>query len=189
MEKKEQVLTLQQKLWGVKLELPKLKKSTKGFKFKYTNLGDVEKALRPLLIKRKIGYEHSTSASSDGNILSTTIFDLESESIKVVELLIPDGVTLAGMNGYQSLGSALTYFKRYNLITGFGVLTDDDVDAQTPQKKVTPAKVTINHLDKISQLIKIGREKPTVEKYLSMYSKDMSEEQIKQAKELIFKIK
>lgn len=187
--KETKVHTLQEKLWAVKLELPKLKKETKGFKFMYTTLGDVEKALRPLLVKRKLGYEHKTRVCAQGNILVTNIFCLENENaVKTVELLIPEGVSLTGMNAYQSLGSAITYFKRYNLVTGFGVLTEDDVDAQTPQKTVKEPNKKVDHVAKMMQLVTVGRKKASLEKYYTVFSKEMDEAEQKKAKDLIAKL-
>ena len=189
-EKKPRQLNLTEKIWAIKLEIPKIKKATKGFKFKYTNLGDIEKALRPLLIKRKVGYYHSTKVDSLGsNVLQTVVFDLESDEVNIVALKIPENVTLGGMNAYQSLGSGLTYFRRYNLVTAFGILTDDDVDAAKGTTTQKTAPVKINHVEKISQLIGIGRAKSTLENYYSMYQKEMSEVDKKKAMELINKVK
>lgn len=170
------------KLWKVKQSLPKFKKATKGFKFKYTNLSDIEKGLLPLLKEHKIGYHHSIDIQDGKNVLVTTIFDLDNaDNFEVHRLLIPSEVKLAGMNDYQSLGSALTYFRRYHLVTAFGIITDEDVDAISPTVK----KTTINHVEKVKQLIAIGRAKSTLEKYFDTYKLKMSEEEEKDIKDLI----
>tara|TARA_R110000851_G_scaffold185935_2_gene335200 strand:+ start:1573 stop:2142 length:570 start_codon:yes stop_codon:yes gene_type:complete len=187
METKK-VKRLDLKIWDVKQQIPVIKKATTGFKFKYTNLGDVEKALRPILVKNKVGYRHKTIVIDSQNILKTIVFCLESDEEEHIDLLIPSGVLLTGMNGYQSLGSALTYFKRYNLLTAFGVLTDDDVDAQNPQKKVKEPEVKTDHYAQIVKLQNVGRPKSTLEKYFSMYAKDMSEDQKTKAKDFISKV-
>ena len=178
-------MKLEKKLWEIKQKLPKFKKATKGFKFKYTNLSDIEKGLLPLLEEFKIGYCHSIDIEDGKNILLTTIFDLESKLTQTHRLLIPDDVKLAGMNDYQSLGSALTYFRRYHLVVAFGILTDEDVDAITPEVK----KVSVDHVEKIKQLIAIGRAKSTLEKYLSTYEPKMSGEQSLEIKTLIQNLK
>ena len=163
------------KIWDVNLELPKIKKATKGFKFKFANLGDIEKVLKPILEKHKIGYGHSLEVENGENILVTTIFNLESEEeVSVHRLLIPKSVSLAGMNEYQALGSGITYYRRYALTTAFGIITDEDVDAITPEV----AKVSVDHVSKIRQLIGIGRAKSTLEKYLQTYEPKMSAEQV-----------
>jgi len=178
---------LSNKLWAVKLELKKIRKASKGFKFKYTNLPDVEKNLRPLLVEHKLGYRFRTTYEEYGNILELIIFDKDNKDYEEKHnMLIPKGVQLAGMNEYQSLGSGLTYFRRYLLVTAFGVITDDDVDAQQP----TAVKVVeVNHVAKIKQLIEIGRAKATLEKYYTTYSAKMTDADKKEIMQLISKVK
>jgi hypothetical protein len=170
-----------QKLWDIKNNLPKFKKASKGFKFKYTNLSDIEKGLLPVLEKYKIGYTHHLDTLAGNNVLVTTIFDLESDVKDIHRLTIPNDVKLAGMNDYQSLGSALTYFRRYHLVVAFGILTDEDVDALTP----AVAKTDIKHVEKVKQLISIGRAKSTLEKYFRTYESKMTTEDKKIISELI----
>ena len=178
-------MKLEKKMWEIKQKLPKFKKATKGFKFKYTNLSDIEKGLLPLLVESKIGYCHNIDIEDGKNILLTTIFDLESELTQTHRLIIPDDVKLAGMNDYQSLGSALTYFRRYHLVVAFGILTDEDVDALTPEV----AKTTANHVEKVKQLISIGRAKSTLEKYKKTYESKMTDAEIKEIESLIKDLK
>tara|TARA_R110000787_G_scaffold62331_2_gene141032 strand:+ start:2348 stop:2887 length:540 start_codon:yes stop_codon:yes gene_type:complete len=173
------------KLWEIKAKLPKFKKATKGFKFKYTNLSDIEKGLKPLLLENRIGYAHSIDVDGGKNVLVTTIFDLDSGASQKHRLVIPEAVKLAGMNDYQSLGSALTYFRRYHLVVAFGILTDEDVDAI--QEPIPQA--VVNHVEKIKQLIKIGRAKTTLEKYYTTYKPKMSPAQMTDIEELIKNIK
>lgn len=173
------------KIWEVNLELPKIKKASKGFKFKFANLGDIEKVLKPILAKYKIGYGHSLEVEDGANILVTTIFDLEGDEISTHRLLIPDSVKLAGMNDYQSLGSGITYYRRYGITTAFGIITDEDVDAVVPEV----IKVSVDHVEKVKQLIGIGRAKSTLEKYLQTYEPKMSVEQADEIKSLIKNLK
>lgn len=173
------------KIWEVNQALPIMKKASKGFKFKYTNLSDIEKKLKPMLSEKKIGYQHSLDIVGDSNVLVTTIFDLESEETQTHKLLIPPAVKLAGMNDYQSLGSALTYFRRYHLVVSFGILTDEDVDAIQEKTK----SVSINHVEKVKQLIQIGRAKSTLEKYFTTYKGKMSKEEVLEVQKLIKELK
>jgi len=179
------MVKLKKKIWEVNQALPIMKKASKGFKFKYTNLSDIEKKLKPMLVDKKIGYQHSLDIQGDSNVLVTTIFDLEGEEQQVHKLVIPPAVKLAGMNDYQSLGSALTYFRRYHLVTAFGILTDEDVDAVQEAVK----KVAINHVEKVQQLIKIGRAKSTLEKYFSTYTDKMSDVEKTEIQKLIKELK
>lgn len=156
---------LTMKIWEVKKALPTLKKRTKGFKFKYVNLTEIEKRLKPLMQEKKIAYSHRLEVVNGANTLTTTIFNQEDVNDKEIHsMIIPVGVQLKGMNEYQSLGSALTYFRRYHLVVAFGIIADDDVDAQNPSEEKPN---DIDHIAKVKKLIQLGRKKPTLEKYLS----------------------
>jgi len=177
-------MELNKRLWEIKLELKKIRKVTPGFKFKYVNLPDVEKNIRPLLIEYKVGYRFKLGTTeTGGNVLELIIFEADKiENSESHSLSIPKGVSLTGMNEYQALGSGITYFRRYLLVTAFGIIADDDVDALIP--KATPV-VEVNHLTKIKDLVTIGRAKASLEKYYGTYQKDMTDEQKKEATELI----
>jgi hypothetical protein len=162
--------SLQEKMWEIKTSLKKIRKSTKGFKFMYTNLSDVEKNIRPELVKHKLGYLHGLRIVDGKNVLTTKVFEIGTANHIIAEMVVPENVILAGMNGYQSLGSAITYFRRYQLTTMFGILTDEDVDA-LKQEETPPPKV--DHIAKIKQLVSIGRAKPTLEKYYGTYKSKM----------------
>lgn len=176
---------LLKKMWEVKRELPVMKKASKGFKFKYTNLSDIEKKLIPVLEEKKIGYVHRLDISEGSNVLNTSIFCLDTGETQSHRLVIPPAVKLAGMNDYQSLGSALTYFRRYHLVVAFGILTDEDVDAIQPKVKA----VSVNHVEKVQQLIAIGRAKSTLEKYFTTYSSKMSDAERVEIKKIIKNLK
>ncbi len=168
---------LRLKLWELRKKLPKLEKEAQGFKFKYTDLEAILKVVEPLLIKENLGYDHTTKISGTNNVLVTTIFDTkDTEEEFISEMLIPDGVSLAGMNAYQSLGSALTYFRRYSLLVTLGILTGEDVDIMKKDKAVTPPKV--DYIKKIKSLITLGRKKHQLENYFEQYKERMSKAEV-----------
>jgi hypothetical protein len=74
------------------------------------------------------------------NQMKTIVFHIESgESIESIAD-IPMNVQLKGMNDYQVMGSAFTYFRRYTLSSMLGLVTDKDIDAsgeQTGKRKET----------------------------------------------------
>lgn len=160
------------RVWALRQEIPVLKKDTSGFKFKYTDLRDILETVDPLLVREKIGYYHQTRVDSGWNLMRTVLFNTENpDEFLDTELVIPANVELAGMNGYQSLGSAITYFRRYSLVILLGIVTDDDVDAQN---KPTESKAEIGYVEKFENLIKMGRKLPSLEKYFMEYSSKMN---------------
>ena len=148
---------LLKKVWDIKKSLPVFEKESQGFKFKYVSLDQIVEALTPLLDEHGLAYYHQTLVTDEGqNIVVTTLYDLTEEEEAIfhtLSLAIPDGIDLAGMNGYQSLGSALTYFRRYNLVTMFDILADQDVDSVVPKQKA-PKK---DYVKAVKELIAAGK--------------------------------
>jgi hypothetical protein len=112
--------------------VPIIHEDTKGYNYTYANLNSIFKVIKPLLKKYKLGFTQML----DGDKLKTIIYHIDSgESIESsVTMPIAD---LKGMNVYQSMGSAITYFRRYSLSCALGLITDKDIDAageQTPKK-------------------------------------------------------
>lgn len=164
------------KIWNVKQAVPQIKKKTKGFKFKYADFQAIESALAPEIKKQGLAYKHSLRVVDGQNIMTTTIFLLDDPDVfEEHTLVVQQGVELAGMNAYQVLGSALTYFRRYHLVVAFGLVTGEDIDAiQSKQEKPKT-----DHVKKVEQLISIGRGLPTIIKYKETYKAQMSETELK----------
>ena len=60
---------------------------------------------------------------------------------------------LKGQNAYQSLGSAITYLRRYSLSAFVGIASDEDNDAQGgPEEIKKVVKVTTTQLKKLNVL-------------------------------------
>ena len=72
--------------------------------------------------------------------LETIVFHTESGENISSSVEIPQDVTLKGMNAFQVLGSAITYYRRYSLSSILGLVTDSDNDASAPKAK-QPVKV------------------------------------------------
>ena len=54
---------------------------------------------------------------------------------------------MKGMNVYQSSGSAITYFRRYALMSFLGVFGEEDLDASDKGKAPKPKAMTIQSDD------------------------------------------
>tara|TARA_R110001632_G_scaffold13447_9_gene46241 strand:+ start:2317 stop:2844 length:528 start_codon:yes stop_codon:yes gene_type:complete len=119
-------------------EVPTIHEETKGFNYTYSNLNSIFKVIKPLLKKHGLGFYQNLDARS----LVTTVFHVESGEQIQSSSAIPE-VTLKGMNDYQTLGSGITYLRRYSLSVILCLITDKDVDAcgtQEPKKPTFTAK-------------------------------------------------
>ena len=115
-------------------EVPILHKDTKGFSYTYTDLPEIIRVITPHLKNNKLGFTQLI----EGKQLKTIIFHFESgESIESVAD-IPDE-QMKGMNKSQTLGSAITYLRRYMLSSALGLVTDKDLDATSLEDKLSRA--------------------------------------------------
>lgn len=108
------------------LEQPKLEKEVKGktrtggeYKFKYADLSACVKAAAPALKEHGLSV---TQIISDGKLI--TLLTHTSGQWFKSELLLPTQSA-----DYQSLGSAITYLKRYSYCAILGIVADTDDDA------------------------------------------------------------
>ncbi len=125
-------------------EVPTIHEETKGFNYTYSNLNSIFKVIKPLLKKHGLGFYQNL----DNRNLVTTVYHVESGEQIQSSSAIPE-VTLKGMNDFQTLGSGITYLRRYSLSTILCLITDKDVDAcgtQEPKKKTFTAKLAEGEL-------------------------------------------
>ena len=148
-------------------EVPTIKKNASGYGYKFADLEEITKVIKPLLTKHGLGYTQPL----DGTNVKTIIFHAESgESLESVAH-IPQDVELKGQNQFQVLGSAITYLRRYSLASVLGLVTDEDTDAageQTSYKASTNSPASDKQLNLIRTLAsKQGMPADAVEKRIA----------------------
>jgi hypothetical protein len=105
--------------------------------FKYTDLTDVVLTIKPSLAKNNLGF---ISQMDENNVIKTTLFEIESGETIETTFKIDTDVQLKGMNKYQVIGSAISYIKKYQLVSLLGLVSDEkSIDElkneREPQKK------------------------------------------------------
>lgn len=113
-------------------EVPVILKDTSGYGYTYADLPAIFKIINPLMKKHGLGFYQAVN----GTKIKTVVFHTESGELIESETDIPQGVSLAKMNDFQVLGSAITYIRRYALSSMLGLVTDKDTDASGEQVKV-----------------------------------------------------
>lgn len=88
---------------------------------KYADLGAVLAAIKPPLIKHGLFFTQRTQPSPDGILIETVLHHSSGEEMPLGSLYLP-----ADKRDAQKFGSALSYARRYSLLTAFGVPTEDD---------------------------------------------------------------
>ena len=115
-------------------EVPTIHEGTKGFNYTYSDLNTIFKVIKPLLNKHGLGFTQPL----DGDKVKTIVYHVETGESIESSINIPTGVSLKGQNDFQTLGSGITYLRRYSLSCVLGLITDKDADAHGEQ--VTPEK-------------------------------------------------
>jgi len=92
-----------------------------AFKSKYADLSSVSEAIKPALLNHGLFYVQLTHEQQGGVCIETQVCHESGEQMSFGKLFVP-----AGKQDAQGYGSALTYARRYSLMTAFGVCPEDD---------------------------------------------------------------
>ena len=122
-------------------EVPVIHQSTQGYGYTYANLNSIFEVIKPLLKKHGLGFTQLL----EGENLKTVLFHIKTGETIESSVHIQQDVTLAKMNTFQVLGSAITYYRRYSLSAILGLITDKDIDACGTEEpvKATPKKAPV----------------------------------------------
>ena len=91
------------------------------FKTKYADLPSVIDAVKPALIANRLFFTQATHDVEGGVCIETMVHHESGESMSFGRLFVP-----ASKNDAQGFGSALTYARRYSLMTALGIPAEDD---------------------------------------------------------------
>lgn len=120
-------------------EVPVILKDTEGYGYKYADLPKILEIINPLLKKHGLGFYQSLTTVEGSPAIETVVFHVESGEKIDGTVTIPD-VEMKGMNKFQSMGSGVTYFRRYALSSMLGLVTDKDTDASGEPKSKAQSK-------------------------------------------------
>lgn len=118
------------------------------FKSKYADITAVIESIKPALIQHGLFFTQHPEPSERGVTVETWLHHASGERLSLGKLFVP-----ANKQDAQGYGSALTYARRYALVTAFGVpVEDDDGNAAAKTQKVEPASMPDDVRTKIVQL-------------------------------------
>lgn len=126
-------------------------------KYRYADLTSVIDAIKPALISHSLFFTQRPQQCEGGVMIETVLHHAGGESMELGRLFVP-----ANKNDAQAFGSALTYARRYALVTAFGVpVEDDDGNAAS---KAAPAKaepaISDEQLEKLELMIPAAKLTP-----------------------------
>lgn len=189
--------TLNQRLYDFMEEMDgvEILKTTEAYGYYYAALPDILKVIHPVLRKHGIWYQHTVSYSeiTKRNIVRTIVYNIDdSNDFIVAETLVDGDAKLAKMNQFMVEGSAMTYYRRYQLSVLLALNIDEDTDAggkrvrgggRSPEaaakKSEAPEMIEIfkNQMEK--------KNKAQMLKLLDVYKPQLSNEEIKEIDKLI----
>jgi hypothetical protein len=115
---------------------PALKSETNPhFKSRYADLSTCLEAVNDALLNNGIAVYQETFEDQTGVTVETVFLHESGESMRCGKLHVP-----AGKQDPQGYGSALTYCRRYSLMTACGIAPEDDDGNAASKPKATPAK-------------------------------------------------
>ena len=130
----ESIKNLAEAQLAVQKEIKDISKDSKGYGYNYTSFDKLVQYLRPLLGKHGLSFVQMPIGDSSSVGVKTMYMHAESGEWISCEIKSPIAES-KGMNTYQSIGSAITYFRRYSLSSFVGIAIEEDVEASSKQKK------------------------------------------------------
>jgi hypothetical protein len=91
------------------------------FKVRYADLASVVSAIKPALTENDLWFRQYTHEQSGGVCVETMVCHASGDELSFGKLFVP-----ASKQDAQGYGSALTYARRYSLMTAFGICPEDD---------------------------------------------------------------
>ena len=121
------------------------------FKAKYADLSSVVSAIKPALAKNGLWFRQVMHERDRGVCVETIVCHKSGQELTFGILFVP-----AKSNDAQAFGSALTYARRYSLMTAFGVCPEDDdgnkAVAVQHEPEPAPALITDNQREELMAL-------------------------------------
>ena len=129
MKSSESIKNLASALIQAQSEISNLYPSAKGYGYDYVPLEQIIDMLKGVLPRYKLAYIQMPYGGESGTTvgLTTRIVHESGEWLEeTAEFPVTD---MKGVNATQKAGAAITYFRRYALLSAFGITGDKDVDA------------------------------------------------------------
>lgn len=145
MTKSESIKNLSAAQVKMQKELRNLELNAQGFNYKYASLDQLLEYARKICTKHGLSFVQNP-IGTETTIGLETIYMHESGEFLMGYLESPIG-GMKGMNVYQSSGSAITYFRRYALMSFLGVFGEEDLDASDKGRAPKPKAMSVQSDD------------------------------------------
>lgn len=128
MKSSESLSNLATALSKAQGEAKDIVKGKQGYGYKYATLESILSMLRPILSSN--GLSVIQSNGNEGNLITVTTRLMHSSGEWLEDSGGVEFQLLKGMNNAQSVGSAISYLRRYQISAFMNITSDEDVDGE-----------------------------------------------------------
>lgn len=121
---------MKEKIAKIQKKMGTLKRDTKAYNYNYATLGQIQEKLNPLLKKHKLFMIQPINEKEGENVLYTIIGEIDGSDSMDCSILLPKDVKP------QDMGSAITYYRRYLIVSLLNLTVEDD-DGKQASKTAT----------------------------------------------------
>lgn len=117
-------------------EIKDIAKDSTGYGYNYTSFDKLVQYLRPLLSKHGISFIQMPASNEYDERIGLSTLYMHTSGEWIMNTIFSPILDSKGMNMYQSIGSAITYFRRYSLSSFVGIASEEDIDAAVKDTSV-----------------------------------------------------
>ena len=130
-------------------EIENVAKSKNGYNYKYAELSQVTDLILPLLAKYNLAVSQLPNTVTENGLTKVVLLTLiMSKDGGILANTLEMGVTInKGMSLAQSVGSVITYARRYSLTAMFGMAQADDDNSTKSTKDLNRAIALLEKID------------------------------------------
>jgi hypothetical protein len=186
MKSSESIKSLCDSLVKAQKKIKNLYPSSRGYGYDYVPLEKIIDMLKEVLPEFGLSYIQLPFGGQSGQTvgLTTRIIHESGEWLEeTAEFPVTD---MKGVNATQKAGAAITYFRRYALLSAFGVTGDKDVDANDKafdNKKPADSEELVNQTMELESYIGDGKLQGQFLEKAKSYIKTKNLEGIKRTNE------
>tara|TARA_Y100000310_G_C20638748_1_gene792689 strand:+ start:525 stop:995 length:471 start_codon:yes stop_codon:yes gene_type:complete len=142
IDKSESIQNIAKAQLALQKEIKDISKDATGYGYNYTSFDKLVQYLRPLLASHGISFIQMPTSQvgwhgdKGAEMIGLRTLYMHSPSGEwISETVYSPILEQKGMNIYQSIGSAITYFRRYSLSSFAGIASEEDIDASPKTKQ------------------------------------------------------
>lgn len=142
MDKSEDIKELASALSSLQGEVKDVNKDKKGYGYQYADLSQILEIARPLLAKHGLALSQFPGSAGEKVTIDSILMHKSGQWISgVIEMQAEQG---KGMSKAQSVGSVITYARRYAAAAILGIAqTDDDASINQPVPKANQRLIPV----------------------------------------------